>query len=197
MASFCFVTHETSQHEMSTELCKGRTSEPFQTSFPLHAWPIRHCGTRPADTWGTGNHVTATVSLARTLATVERPEWWDSPTVLHAPFAPNLHASRTETSLEPVVVCAQSSPGRHRTVCVARPRRSPARVCCFLVVGAAVRTPHSVLPVRFFRRVRVNRQADRQTPSPPPPYRLPFAAIACTYFRSPPPPCTLRAAVKK
>jgi len=110
---------------------QGSHVRTFQTSFPLHAWPIRHCGTRPADTWGTGNHVTATVSLARTLATVERSEWWDSPTVLHAPFAPNLHASRTETSLEPVVVCAQSSPDRHRTVCVARPRRSPARVCCF------------------------------------------------------------------
>jgi hypothetical protein len=67
-------------------------------------------------------------------------EWWDSPTVLHAPLALNSYASRTETSLEPVVVCAQSSPDRRRTVymCRASPPKfrshvlfpSPSAVVC-------------------------------------------------------------------
>lgn len=138
---------------MSTVLCEGRTFERSKRLFRCMHRPSVLCGTHPADTCGTGNCFTATVSLTHTHSTVARTEWWDSPTVLHTPFAPNLHASRTETSLEPVVVCAQSSPDRRRTVCVARPRRSPVRVCCFLVVGAAVRhatqcSSRSVFPSR-------------------------------------------------
>jgi len=175
-------------------VCEGRTSERSKRLFRyMH---------RPSALWyppfpTRGGLVTAS-PLARTHSTVARSEWWDSPTVLHAPFAPNLHASRTETSLEPVVVCAQSSPDRRRTVCVARPRRSSRPRVLFPRRRRGGASRHTVFfPFGFSVVCACNRQADRQTPSPPPPHRLPFAAIACTYSRSPPPPCTLRAAVKK
>lgn len=72
------------------------------------------------------------------------PEWWHSPTDLRVPLAANLHATRTETSSEPVVVrrAYSSSPDRRacRRSSLGQFRRSRCGVAPVLVA------------VRFSRR---------------------------------------------
>lgn len=128
---------------------RGPRIQTYQVSFSRCN---RHCGITPADRTGP---VTSSSPRCLTQRHCCGSEWWDSPTVLHAPLAPNSHASRTETSLEPVVVCAQSSP----TVvvpCVSRvPAEVTARVCRSLRRRRRCVALTSVFPVRFFRCVRV------------------------------------------